>query len=56
MVRELRAAAMKHGLVMSAGSDFHRREGDGTTRLGRVQPDDAAGIIAALKERATQYR
>lgn len=56
MVRELRAAAKKHGLVMGAGSDFHRREGDGTTRLGRVQPDDPAGLIAALKERASLYR
>lgn len=56
MTRELRAAARKHGLVISAGSDFHRREGDGATRLGRVQPDDAAGVIAALKERAAQHR
>lgn len=56
LVRELRAVARKHGLLMSAGSDFHRREGDGTTRLGRVQPDDAAGLIKALKERAAQYR
>lgn len=56
MVRELRAAARKHDLVISAGSDFHRREGDGTTRLGRAQPDDAERLIAALKERATHYR
>lgn len=56
LVRELRAAAKKHGLIISAGSDFHRREGDGTTRMGRAQPDDPAGLIAALKERAQTYR
>lgn len=48
--------ARQHGLLMTVGSDFHRREGDGSARIGSVAHPDGAALIDALHRRAEQYR
>jgi 3',5'-nucleoside bisphosphate phosphatase len=56
LVEELRAVALKHNLLMTAGSDFHRREGDGSTRIGTVRYPETLDILADLNQRAARYR
>jgi hypothetical protein len=48
--------ARRYGLLMTAGSDFHRRESDGSARIGAVVHPDGAALIDAMHIRAAQYR
>jgi hypothetical protein len=53
---ELARLARQFGLVMTVGSDFHRREADGSARIGSVRCPDAARLLDALYERAARYQ
>lgn len=55
IVEDLRVLARQYNLVMTAGSDFHRREGDGSARLGSVKTPRSLDIVGQLRERAAQY-
>jgi hypothetical protein len=48
--------ARQNDLVMTVGSDFHRREGDGSARIGSVKIPPDVELVAALKARAGRYR
>jgi predicted metal-dependent phosphoesterase TrpH len=56
LVEELRELARRFDLVMTVGSDFHRREGDGTARIGSVKTPADFDPVAALKARAARTR
>ncbi len=56
IVRDLRQLAARHNLVMTVGSDFHRREGDGSARIGTVKVPPDVDIVGPLRERAARYR
>ena len=56
IVEDLSAVARQHILVMTVGSDFHRREGDGSARIGTVKTPPNLGIVEALRERAKTYQ
>ena len=56
IVRDLRQLAAQHNLVMTVGSDFHRREGDGSARIGTVTVPADVDIVGPLRERAARYR
>ena len=56
IVRDLRQLAAQHNLVMTVGSDFHRREGDGSARIGTVKVPPDVDIVGPLRERAARYR
>jgi predicted metal-dependent phosphoesterase TrpH len=54
IVAELRALARRYGLLMTVGSDFHRRDGDGSTSIGTVKFPANMDVVGALRERAAQ--
>ncbi|MEP7288542.1 MAG: PHP domain-containing protein [Chloroflexota bacterium] len=56
IIEELRGIVRQHDLVMTVGSDFHRREGDGSARIGSVKTPPDLAIVAALRERTLRYR
>jgi predicted metal-dependent phosphoesterase TrpH len=56
IVGDLRQLAAQHNLVMTVGSDFHRREGDGSARIGTVKVPANVDIVGPLHERAARYR
>jgi predicted metal-dependent phosphoesterase TrpH len=56
MVEMLRTNAEQHGLLMTVGSDFHRREPDGKARIGSVKFPANLDIVAAMKDRAARYK
>jgi 3',5'-nucleoside bisphosphate phosphatase len=56
IVRDLEVLARQYNLAMTVGSDFHRREGDGSARIGSVRAPAKADIVGALRERAKRYR
>lgn len=56
MTDQLRLFARQHNLIMTGGSDFHRREPDGSARIGSVKIPGDVNILTALKERAKQYQ
>ncbi len=56
LIEDLRVLARQYNLVMTAGSDFHRREGDGSARIGSVKTPPDLPIVERLRERAAQYR
>jgi predicted metal-dependent phosphoesterase TrpH len=56
LIGVLRQLAKQHDLVMTGGSDFHRREGDGSARIGSVKVPAGVDIITPLRERASRYR
>ncbi|MCC7449239.1 MAG: PHP domain-containing protein [Anaerolineae bacterium] len=56
LVEDLRVLARQYNLVMTVGSDFHRREGDGAARIGSVRTPPNLDIVGTLRERAGQYR
>jgi predicted metal-dependent phosphoesterase TrpH len=55
-IKALRILADKHNLLMTVGSDFHRREGDGSARIGTVKTPPDFETVEALKARAAAYR
>ena len=56
LIRELLVSARRHDLLVTAGSDFHRREADGSARIGGFQPPDGAALVTALRERSAAYQ
>jgi hypothetical protein len=56
VVEDLTVLARQYRLVMTVGSDFHRREGDGSARIGSVCTPPDANIVEALRERARTYQ
>ncbi len=56
IVQDLWGIARRNDLVMTVGSDFHRREGDGSARIGSVKIPPGVDLVAALKARAGRYR
>jgi 3',5'-nucleoside bisphosphate phosphatase len=52
----LRLLARERDLVFTVGSDFHRREGDGSARIGTVKFPADVDIVGSLKARAERYR
>ena len=56
VIKDLRAIAQRHNLLITVGSDFHRREGDGSARIGTVYSPPDLEIVKALMERAASYR
>ncbi len=56
IVEDLRNLAHRHDLVMTGGSDFHRREGNGSARIGSVKMPPDADIVGALQDRAARYK
>ena len=55
VVVDLNMIARQYGLVMTVGSDFHRREGDGSARIGSVKFPPTLNIVESLRERALRY-
>lgn len=51
IARDFARLAVKYNLIATVGSDFHRREGDGTARIGSVSAPDPVGIYNALLAR-----
>lgn len=51
LITELRFQANKHNLWMTAGSDFHRREGDGSARIGTVRYPPDLNMVELLRAR-----
>jgi 3',5'-nucleoside bisphosphate phosphatase len=56
LIEELRIIARRHNLIMTVGSDFHRREGDGSARIGTVKYPADLDVVNALKAKAAGYR
>ena len=56
VIEDLNVLARQHKLVTTVGSDFHRREGDGSARIGSVKTPPNLGIVEALRERAKTYQ
>jgi len=48
---DLARYARQHKLLMTVGSDFHRREGDGSARIGTVYYPPDLDILGPLRER-----
>ena len=55
MIATLRRIAEKHNLLMTVGGDFHRREGDGSARIGTVKTPADFNCVPAMRERAARY-
>lgn len=52
LVEHLRVLARQYDLVMTGGSDFHRRDGDGSARIGSVNvPSDVLQNLQARQSR-----
>jgi 3',5'-nucleoside bisphosphate phosphatase len=56
VIAELEVVAQEFGLTMTVGSDFHRREADGSIRIGSVRTPDSLDLVAMLRERAKRYQ
>ncbi len=56
LISALRGRAQRHNLIITAGSDFHRREGDGSARIGHHNLPTGLDLITPLLERAARYR
>jgi predicted metal-dependent phosphoesterase TrpH len=56
LIRDMRAVARQHNLLMTSGSDFHRRSPDGSARIGSVRPPADLKIVESLRDRAQRYR
>jgi 3',5'-nucleoside bisphosphate phosphatase len=54
VIADLRQLAVRHNLIMTVGSDFHRRDGDGSARLGSVKVPSDVNIHESLLARARQ--
>jgi hypothetical protein len=55
-IEDLRVVARQHDLLATVGSDFHRRESDGSARIGSVKAPPDLDLVDALRERSTRYR
>ncbi|PJF37001.1 MAG: phosphatase [Candidatus Thermofonsia Clade 1 bacterium] len=56
LIRELRAFAFQHKLLITGGSDFHRRDATGSVRIGALGFPKDFDPIAAIEARAARYR
>ncbi len=56
VVADLESLARRYGLAMTVGSDFHRREGDGSIRIGSVKAPNSLDIVGTLRDRAKRYQ
>jgi 3',5'-nucleoside bisphosphate phosphatase len=54
--QDLRVLARQYSLAVTVGSDFHRREADGSARIGSVRAPDDVDIVGMLQDRARQYQ
>lgn len=54
IVGQLRRIAQARDLIMTAGSDFHRRAADGSAPVGTAAYPAELDILAALRERAAR--
>jgi predicted metal-dependent phosphoesterase TrpH len=55
IVADLRVLARQYDLLMTTGSDFHRRDGDGSASIGTVKFPADLDVVGALRERAARY-
>jgi predicted metal-dependent phosphoesterase TrpH len=56
LIRDMRMIARQHNLLMTVGSDFHRRSPDGSARIGSVHSPADLNIVHKLRERSASYR
>lgn len=56
MIKAYRALAERHNLIVTGGSDFHRREPNGSARIGSVKFPKGVDPVAALYLRAERYK
>jgi len=56
LIRELRAFAFQHDLLITGGSDFHRRDATGSIRIGAQGFPKNLDPVAAIEARAARYR
>jgi predicted metal-dependent phosphoesterase TrpH len=56
LTEELEMLAHRYELVMTVGSDFHHREGDGSARIGSVRTPPNLRAVERLRERQARYR
>jgi 3',5'-nucleoside bisphosphate phosphatase len=56
LIETLRNYANQHNLIITVGSDFHRRDADGSARIGTVKYPPTADIFGALTARAARYK
>ena len=54
-IEDLNRLARQYDLVTTVGGDFHRREGDGSARIGRTRFPPELDILGALRERAARH-
>lgn len=55
-ITRLEGLANRYNLLKTVGSDFHRREGDGSARIGSVKAPPDLKIIESMRERAHSYQ
>ncbi|PJF31518.1 MAG: hypothetical protein CUN51_04095 [Candidatus Thermofonsia Clade 1 bacterium] len=56
LINELRAFAVHHGLLITGGSDFHRRDSSGSVHLGAPYFPKHLDPVTAIETRAQRYR
>jgi predicted metal-dependent phosphoesterase TrpH len=56
LTEELEVLARRYDLVMTVGSDFHHREGDGSARIGSVRTPPNLRVVERLRQRVERYR
>lgn len=56
LIGELRAFAVKHGLLITGGSDFHSPDSSGDVQLGAPNLPKYFDPISAIEARAQRYR
>ncbi len=56
LIRELRAFAARHSLLISGGTDFHRRDADGSARIGALRFPKDLDPVTEIEVRAARYR
>lgn len=52
--RRLERLATQHSLLKTVGSDFHRREPDGSARIGTVHYPAALDVVGSMRARANE--
>jgi len=55
VIENLRQIAKQYDLLQTIGNDFHRRDPDGSARIGRVRAPDNFEVVESMKARAARY-
>jgi len=55
VIEDLRQIAKRYDLLQTVGNDFHRRDPDGSARIGRMRTPPDFEVVEALKARAARY-